>query len=71
MVTSGFFDNSCLFRVVPGFVVQFGIANSRESNKRFGVGLIDEPVKSSNVKGSVTFATAGPDSRTSQVGPAR
>lgn len=68
LVTSGYFDEAKFFRVVPGFVVQFGLAadpnmTARWQNKR----LVDEPVKASNKAGTITFAMGGPNSRTTQV----
>ncbi|MCC7157799.1 MAG: peptidylprolyl isomerase [Bryobacterales bacterium] len=67
LVTSGFYDNSKFFRVVPGFVVQFGLAATPELNQGAPGEIPDDPVKQSNVKGTITFATRGPNSRTTQV----
>ena len=68
LVTSGFYDECRFFRVVPNFMVQFGIngdpvvQSSWRENK-----MVDDPVKESNKRGTITFATSGPNSRTSQV----
>merc|ERR1711935_62872 len=68
LVTDGFFNNSAFFRVVPSFVVQFGISGSAaENNKWLHSPIKDDPVVGSNTDGTVTFATAGPNTRTSQI----
>jgi cyclophilin family peptidyl-prolyl cis-trans isomerase len=68
LVTAGFYDSSKFFRVVPKFVVQFGLAaDPAASQAQENARLKDDPVKQSNVKGSITFATAGPNTRTTQV----
>lgn len=67
LVSAGFFDNSKFFRVVPGFVVQFGLAATAELNQSAPGRLPDDPVKQTNAKGTITFATSGPNSRTTQV----
>ena len=66
LVEQGFYDNSKFFRVVPGFVVQFGLPADPASTPDVK-NINDDPVTQSNVKGSITFATAGPGTRTSQV----
>jgi peptidyl-prolyl cis-trans isomerase A (cyclophilin A) len=66
LVKTGFFDNSRFFRVLPGFMVQFGLAANAVENKKWG-NLIDDPVKESNKPSYITFATAGPGTRTTQV----
>lgn len=63
-----FYDDSAFFRVVPGFVVQFGIAGTPAMNKKWMNSPIkDEPVLQSNLKGTVAYATDGPNSRTTQL----
>ena len=66
LVKKGFFDNTRFFRVLPGFMVQFGLAANPADNKKWG-NLTDDPVKESNKPGYITFATAGPGTRTTQV----
>lgn len=69
LVKSGFYDNSRFFRVVPGFVVQWGIPASPAVAKAWGENTViqDDPVKQSNGVGFVSFASRGPNSRTTQV----
>lgn len=56
------------FRVVPGFVVQFGIAgNTSVSAPWENLNIKDDPVILSNVRGTIAFADAGVDTRTTQV----
>ena len=68
-IEAGVYDEARFFRVIPGFVVQFGIPGNPELAKEWMQRTIeDEPVKQSNVKGTVTFAKSGlPNSRTTQV----
>jgi peptidyl-prolyl cis-trans isomerase A (cyclophilin A) len=68
LVRHGYYNDCRFFRVVPKFVVQFGINGNPKYNAfwreaRFS----DDPVKGSNKRGTITFATAGPNSRTTQV----
>lgn len=55
------------FRVVKNFIVQWGINGSREENKRWEKTIPDDEVIKSNKRGYVTFATAGPNTRTTQM----
>ena len=64
----GFFENVAFFRVIEGFVAQFGVHGDPEINQPWSFATIqDDPPKLSNKKGSVTFAAAGPNSRTTQL----
>lgn len=68
LVKHGFFNGAAFFRVVPGFVVQFGLNPSPAVDKAWNSASIpDDPVKQSNRTGYVSFASAGPDTRTTQV----
>jgi peptidyl-prolyl cis-trans isomerase A (cyclophilin A) len=68
LVKNGFFDNARFFRVISGFMVQFGInADPKVSAVWREARIKDDPVKQSNGRGLITFATAGPDTRTTQV----
>lgn len=53
--------------MVPGFVVQFGIAGDPNLNKKWNETLKDDPVIASNIAGTISYATAGPDTRTTQL----
>ncbi len=68
LVKNGFFDNCRFFRVVENFMVQFGINGDPKISRALSRASIkDDPVKQSNLRGYVTFATAGPNTRTTQV----
>jgi peptidyl-prolyl cis-trans isomerase A (cyclophilin A) len=68
LVKNGFYNNESFFRVVPGFVVQFGLSPMPAVTKAWQDAFIqDDPVTQSNKRGFVTFATSGPNSRTTQM----
>jgi peptidyl-prolyl cis-trans isomerase A (cyclophilin A) len=68
LVKNGFYNNVRFFRVISGFMVQFGInGNPAISAKWQDANIPDDPVRASNKRGTITFATAGPDTRTTQV----
>jgi peptidyl-prolyl cis-trans isomerase A (cyclophilin A) len=68
LVKNGFYDEARFFRVVPNFMVQFGIAGDPAVQAKFKSTIKDDPVKESNKKGYVTFAqTSAPDSRSTQI----
>ncbi len=68
LVKHHYFENASFFRVIPGFVVQFGLNPNPWVNKAWSKANIkDDPVTQSNKKGSLTFATAGPNTRTTQL----
>ncbi len=68
LVQEKYFDQNKFFRVVKGFVVQFGIsANPATSLKWKEKNLQDDPVLLSNAEGVITFATAGKNTRTTQL----
>ena len=68
LVSQKFFDGCGFFRIVPNFVVQFGINGDPEVQKKWRDNTIkDDQVKITNSKATITFATSGPNSRTSQL----
>ena len=68
LVKSGYYDGDRFFRVRPNFVVQFGISGDPATNRLWSTMAIpDDPVKEANRKGTVTYATRGPQTRTTQI----
>ena len=68
LVKNGFYDNVRFFRVISGFMVQFGINGTPAVMAAWRNAQIpDDPVTQSNKRGMITFATSGPNSRTTQV----
>ena len=68
LVKNGFYNDARFFRVISDFMVQFGInGNPKISAVWRDANIKDDPVKASNKRGYITFATAGPDTRTTQV----
>ena len=68
LVKNGFYTDAAFFRVLPGFVAQMGIpARPDVARIWYSARITDDPVTRSNLRGTVTFATSGPNSRTSQI----
>ena len=68
LVKNGFYDNDRFFRVIAGFMVQFGINGDPKVSAVWREARIkDDPVRQANQRGYISFATAGPNSRTTQV----
>jgi peptidyl-prolyl cis-trans isomerase A (cyclophilin A) len=69
LVKNGFYDDVRFFRVVPNFMVQFGMHGNPAITKAWsGTTLKDEPTKQTNKRGYITFARTGaPNSRGTQV----
>ena len=67
LVTDGYFKDIRFFRVLPGFMAQFGASGNPELNARMAsLQIPDDPVTQSNKRGMVTFAMAGPNTRSNQ-----
>jgi peptidyl-prolyl cis-trans isomerase A (cyclophilin A) len=68
LVKARYFDGARFYRVVPHFVVQWGAAADPAVSKKWDVPIPDDPVKTSNARGTLTFAaTSAPNSRTTHL----
>jgi len=68
LVQAGYFDDSRFFRVVPGFIAQFGIPGDPAVARVWKDRAIeDDSVRASNVRGAITYAMTGPNTRTTQL----
>ena len=68
LVKHHYFDNAHFFRVVPGFVAQFGLSAFPPVTAAWEKATIkDDPHGQSNKRGTIVFATSGPNTRTTQL----
>jgi peptidyl-prolyl cis-trans isomerase A (cyclophilin A) len=64
----GYYDGARFFRVLPGFIAQFGLSGRPEADQLWNeLPLPDDPRRWSNRAGTIAFAKAGPDTRTTQL----
>lgn len=68
LVKNGYYKDIAFFRVVSGFMAQFGIHGDPKLNNVWrDASISDDPVREKNTRGRVTFATRGPNTRTVQL----
>lgn len=68
LVSIGFFDDNAFYRVLPGFIAQFGASGDKKLNELWdGRTFPDDPAAEKNVMGTLTFAHHGPDTRSHQL----
>ncbi|MCB9208154.1 MAG: peptidylprolyl isomerase [Ignavibacteriales bacterium] len=68
LVNNSYYDGNRFFRVVPKFVVQWGMKGIPQIDSTWeNMGIKDEPVKLSNTKGTIAFARSGPNTRSNQL----
>ncbi len=68
LVEAGYYSDVAFFRVLPGFVAQFGISGDPGLSSQWRERAIkDDPSGKSNARGTITFAMAGPNTRTTQL----
>jgi peptidyl-prolyl cis-trans isomerase A (cyclophilin A) len=68
LIKAKYYDGSRFFRVVPGFMVQWGTAPDPEVTEAWDKGIPDDKVRTSNARGTITFgASSQPNSRTTHL----
>lgn len=68
LIEAKYYDDNRFFRVVPGFIVQFGLNGNPEVTSQWRQSNIpDDPVRKGNTKATLVYAMAGPGSRTTQL----
>lgn len=68
LVRHHYYDGAAFFRVLSGFMAQFGLSAYPQVSAAWEKAIIrDDPHVQSNRRGTVTFATAGPNTRTTQI----
>jgi peptidyl-prolyl cis-trans isomerase A (cyclophilin A) len=68
LVKAKYFDGARFYRVVPGFMVQWGSAADPKVSAKWDKSIEDDPVKTSNVRGTISFAaTSQPNSRSTHM----
>jgi len=69
LVKANYFDGSRFYRVVPGFIVQWGAAADPAVSEAWHTGIQDDPVNATNARGTLTFAAppGAPNSRSTHM----
>ena len=67
LLQANYYNQNSFFRVLPDFVVQFGIADDPAMTRSWDRPILDDPVLTSNTAGTIAYATAGPNTRTTQL----
>ena len=67
LVNQHYYDGVKFFRVLPNFMAQFGVNGDPAVTAKWNTNIPDDSVKQSNLRGAITFATAGPNTRTTQL----
>jgi cyclophilin family peptidyl-prolyl cis-trans isomerase len=67
LIKDGFYNGAAFFRVVPDFVVQYGISSDPLETSKWNSTIVDDPVLAKNIQWSITYATAGANTRTTQL----
>jgi peptidyl-prolyl cis-trans isomerase A (cyclophilin A) len=68
LIRKRYFDQSRFFRVVAGFIAQFGVHrdfNVHETWRQFFI--VDDPRKEKNMRGTLAFAQSGPNTRATEI----
>lgn len=64
----GFFDDNRFYRVLPGYIAQFGASDDRARNEYWEANpLQDDPSREKNLRGTLSFAFLHQNGRTHQL----
>jgi peptidyl-prolyl cis-trans isomerase A (cyclophilin A) len=68
LVNMRYFDENRFFRVVPGFVAQFGVNKDYDVHDRWRkYFILDDPPKEKNLRGTLAFAQSDPNTRATEI----
>jgi cyclophilin family peptidyl-prolyl cis-trans isomerase len=67
MIEENYFVDAKFFRVVPGFIAQFGLSNNVAATAQWATNIADDPIRHTNTMGTLCFAAAGPATRSEQL----
>lgn len=68
LVNMRYFDQNRFFRVVPGFVAQFGVHKDYDIHDRWRkYFILDDPPQEKNLRGTLAFAQSDPNTRTTEI----
>jgi peptidyl-prolyl cis-trans isomerase A (cyclophilin A) len=68
LVRMRYFDQSRFYRVLPGFIAQFGVHRDFKIQNLWNtLHIVDDPPKEKNLRGTLAFAQSGASTRSTQM----